>query len=142
MPRVECWNCGKKWHLKKDCWVQKKKKQDNNNKKNEASTNFASDVVKDASILALYQKLESWVLDSSASFYLYTKMFLMYFIYDLTCLLYYFMLHCYVSSDDYLLNVLCIDWPYIISFCTILIESIKLTQIDNPTNWAWWTQST
>ena len=68
--KIECWNCGKKGHLKKDCRAPpKKNKQKNGNKDNEASANVAGDAVQDALILAFDYKSESWVIDSGASFH-------------------------------------------------------------------------
>jgi len=32
--RLECWNCGKKGHLKKDCWSYKEKQGDGRQEKN------------------------------------------------------------------------------------------------------------
>lgn len=68
-PRVECWNCGKKGHLKKNCRALKKNKHGTNNKDNETSTNIVEEVVEDALVLALDNKSESWVIDSGVSFY-------------------------------------------------------------------------
>lgn len=47
--------------------IEKKTKQDN--KEKEAFVDIAGDVIKDALILTLDEKLKSWVLDSNASFH-------------------------------------------------------------------------
>ena len=68
--RIECWNCGKKGHLKKDCRAPLKKyKQKNGNKDNEASANVAGDTVQRALILTFDYKSESCVIDSGATFH-------------------------------------------------------------------------
>lgn len=57
-PMVECWNCGKKKHLKKDCRAPKKNKHGTNNKDKEASANIVEEV-EDALVIILDNKLES-----------------------------------------------------------------------------------
>ncbi|KAH9294173.1 hypothetical protein KI387_040625 [Taxus chinensis] len=64
--RMVCWNCGKAGHAKKDCWSLKSGKDQQEGSKEE---NIAGDVLQDALILSLDSKLESWVLDSGASFH-------------------------------------------------------------------------
>jgi len=65
--KIVCWNCGKSRHAKKDCWElwDKKKQHEDNKEVNVASGN----VCQDALILSLHNIIESWVLDSGASFH-------------------------------------------------------------------------
>ena len=49
--KIECWNCGKKGHLKKDCRAPKKKGDKEQETTQEA--NVAGDVLQDALTLAL-----------------------------------------------------------------------------------------
>ena len=68
--KIECWNCGKKGHLEKDCRAPpKKNKQKNGNKDNEASANVPGNTVQYAFILTFDYKSEFWVIDSGASFH-------------------------------------------------------------------------
>jgi hypothetical protein len=65
--KIECWNCGKKGHLKKDCRAPKKQRdgqQDTNQEEN-----VASDVLQDALIIFVDNISESWVVDFGASFH-------------------------------------------------------------------------
>ena len=59
--KIECWNCGKKGHLKKDYRAPKKKgdKQQETTKE----TNVAGDVLQDALILSLDNTSDYWVVD-------------------------------------------------------------------------------
>jgi hypothetical protein len=60
----ECWNCGKTVHYKKNCRELKKKKIDDD------STNVVvTEEVQDALLLSIDSPLNSWVLDSRASFH-------------------------------------------------------------------------
>jgi hypothetical protein len=76
--KIECWNCGKKGHLKKDCRAPKKQRDEQQEKNREA--NVTSDVLQDALILSVDNIYESWVVDSWASFHAtpYRKHFLDY----------------------------------------------------------------
>ena len=49
--KIECWNCGKKGHLKKDCRAPKKKGE--RQQETTQETNVVGDVLQDAFILAL-----------------------------------------------------------------------------------------
>ena len=63
-----CWKCGRKGHLKKDCRSQKEKEgyaqQENNHEKN-----VIGEVLQDSLILFFENIIDSWVLDSGASFH-------------------------------------------------------------------------
>ena len=63
--KIECWNCGKKGHLKKDYRAPKKKGDRQQETTQEA--NVAGDVLQDALILALDNTSDYWVVDSRAS---------------------------------------------------------------------------
>jgi hypothetical protein len=67
LGKIECWNCGKKGHLKKDCRAPKKQRDGHQKKKQEE--NVAGDVLQDALILSLDNIIESCVGDSGASFH-------------------------------------------------------------------------
>ena len=64
---LECWNCGKKGHLKRDCKAPKKQGDGQQEKNQEA--NVAGDVLQDALIISLDNTYESRVVDSGASFH-------------------------------------------------------------------------
>ncbi|KAH9329144.1 hypothetical protein KI387_001252 [Taxus chinensis] len=64
---ITCWNCRKKGHVKKDCWFKENK--ENVPKKGKEENVASSEVMQDALILSLDNKIESWVLDSGASFH-------------------------------------------------------------------------
>jgi hypothetical protein len=64
---IECWNCGKKGHLKKDCKAPKKQR-DGQQKKNQEE-NVIDDVLQDALILSIDNISESCIVYSSASFH-------------------------------------------------------------------------
>ena len=57
--KIECWNCGKKGHLKKYCRAPKKKGERQQETTQEA--NVAGDVLQDALILALDNTSDYWV---------------------------------------------------------------------------------
>ncbi|RVX13264.1 Retrovirus-related Pol polyprotein from transposon TNT 1-94 [Vitis vinifera] len=59
--QVQCWNCGKTGHFKRQCKSPKKKNEDD-------SANAVIEEVKDALLLAVDSPLDDWVLDSGASF--------------------------------------------------------------------------
>ena len=65
--KIECWNCGKKGHLKKDCKVPKKKGERHQETTQEANANVTGDVLQDALILSLDNTSDYWVVDSGAS---------------------------------------------------------------------------
>jgi hypothetical protein len=67
LGKIECWNCGKKGHLKKDCRAPKKQRDGQQEKNQEA--NVIGDVLQDALILSVDNISESWVVDSGASFH-------------------------------------------------------------------------
>ncbi|WJZ96263.1 hypothetical protein VitviT2T_014964 [Vitis vinifera] len=60
--QVQCWNCGKTGHFRRQCKSPKKKNEDD-------STNVVTEKVHDALLLAVYSPLDDWVLDSGASFH-------------------------------------------------------------------------
>jgi hypothetical protein len=59
----ECWNCGKTGHFKKNCRELKKKTD------NDVANVVATEEVHDALLLSVDSPLDSWVLDSGASFH-------------------------------------------------------------------------
>ena len=63
--KIECWNCGKKGHLKKDYRAPKKKGERQQETTQEA--NVADDVLQYALILALDNTSDYWVVDLGAS---------------------------------------------------------------------------
>jgi hypothetical protein len=65
--KIECWNCGKKGNLKKDCRAPKKQRDGQQRKNKEA--NVSGDVLQDALILSLDNIIDSWVVNLGASFY-------------------------------------------------------------------------
>ncbi|XP_065852126.1 retrovirus-related Pol polyprotein from transposon TNT 1-94 isoform X2 [Euphorbia lathyris] len=60
--KLECWNCGKPGHVKAKCGLPKKE----DNKK---ATNVVADEVQDVLLLSIDCSIESWILDSGASFH-------------------------------------------------------------------------
>ena len=60
--QVQCWNCGKTCHFKRQCKSPKKKNEDD-------STNAVTGEIQDALLLAVYSPLDDWVFDSGASFH-------------------------------------------------------------------------
>jgi len=67
LSNIECWNCGKKGHPKKD--YKAPMKQGDSQQERNWEENVASDVLKDALILSLDNIFESCVVDSGASFH-------------------------------------------------------------------------
>jgi hypothetical protein len=67
LGKIECWNCGKKGHMKKDCRAPKKQRDGQHERNQEA--NVIGDVLQDALILSVDNISESWVVDSGASFH-------------------------------------------------------------------------
>jgi hypothetical protein len=67
LGKIECWNCGKKGHLKKDCRDPKKQRDGQREINHEA--NVTSDVLQDALILSVDNISVSWVVESGASFH-------------------------------------------------------------------------
>jgi hypothetical protein len=59
----ECWNCGKTGHYKKNCRELKKKADD------DSANVVVTEEVHDALLLSVDSPLDSWVLDSGASFH-------------------------------------------------------------------------
>jgi hypothetical protein len=71
---INCFKCGKKWHMKRDCPDWKKKKDD----ENEGSSKSANVVEvnsddDDGDMLSVAsnseQPVDSWILDSACSFH-------------------------------------------------------------------------
>jgi hypothetical protein len=67
LGNIECWNCGKKGHLKKDCKAPKKQTYGQQEKNQEA--NLIGDVLQDALIRSVDNIFESWVVDLRTSFH-------------------------------------------------------------------------
>jgi hypothetical protein len=67
LRNIECWNCGKKGHLKKDCRAPKKQR-DGQQEKNQEE-NVTGDVLQDSLIIFVDNIFKSWVLDSGDSFH-------------------------------------------------------------------------
>jgi hypothetical protein len=67
LGKIECWNCGKKGHLKKDCRAPKKQRDGQHERNQEA--NVTGDVLQDALIISIDNISESWVVDSGDSFH-------------------------------------------------------------------------
>jgi hypothetical protein len=82
LRKIECWNCGKKGHLKK-YYRDPKKQRDGQHKKNQEA-NVTGYVLQDALILYVDNIYESWVVDSGASFHAtpHRKHFVYYVQYD------------------------------------------------------------
>ena len=60
--QVQCWNCGKTGHFRRQCKSPKKKNKDD-------SANVVTEEVHDTLLLAVDSLLDDWVLDSRASFH-------------------------------------------------------------------------
>jgi hypothetical protein len=67
LGKIECWNYGKKGHLKKD-YRAPKKQRDGHQERNQ-EVNVTGDLLQDALILSIDNIFESWVVDSGASFH-------------------------------------------------------------------------
>jgi hypothetical protein len=78
LRNIECWNCEKKAHLKKDCRAPKKQRDGQQEKNHEA--NVTGDLLQDALILSIDNISESQIVDSRDSFHAtpYMKHFLDY----------------------------------------------------------------
>ena len=63
--KIECWNRGKKGHLKKDCRAPKKKGERKQETTQEVTV--AGDVLQDDFIFALDNSSDYWVVDARAS---------------------------------------------------------------------------
>ena len=63
--KKDCWNCGKRGHLKKDCRAPKKK--GDQQRETTQEENIVGDVLQDALILELDNTSDYWVVDSKAS---------------------------------------------------------------------------
>jgi len=63
-----CCKCGKKGHLKKDC-RSRKGKEGNAQQENNHEANVIGEVLQDALILSFENIIDSWVVDSGASFH-------------------------------------------------------------------------
>ena len=60
--QVQCWNCGKTGHFRRQCKSPKTKNEDD-------YTNTIIEEVQDALLLAIDSPLDDWVLDSEVSFH-------------------------------------------------------------------------
>jgi hypothetical protein len=60
LGKIECWNCGKKGHLKNDC-ISPKKQRDGQHEKNREE-NVIGDVLQDALIISVDNIFNSWVV--------------------------------------------------------------------------------
>ena len=60
--QVQCWNCGKTGHFRRQCKSPKKKNEDD-------SANAETEEVQDALLLAVDSPLDNWVLDLGALFH-------------------------------------------------------------------------
>jgi hypothetical protein len=67
LGKIECWNCGKKGHLKKDCRDPRKQRDRQQEKNQEA--NVIGDMLQYSLIHYVDNIFESWVVDSGASFH-------------------------------------------------------------------------
>jgi hypothetical protein len=67
LGKIECWNCGKKGHLRKE-YRAPKKQRDGQHERNQEE-NVTGDVLQDALILSVDNISKSWVVDSGASFH-------------------------------------------------------------------------
>jgi hypothetical protein len=67
LGKIECWNFGKKGHMKKDYRAPKKQRDGQQEKNQEA--NVIGDALQDALILSVDNIYESWVVDSGDSFH-------------------------------------------------------------------------
>jgi hypothetical protein len=67
LGKIECWNCGKKRNMKKDCKAPKKQRDGQYERNQEA--NVTGDVLQDSLILFVDNISESWVVDSRVSFH-------------------------------------------------------------------------
>jgi hypothetical protein len=67
LGNIECWNCGKKGHLKKDCRAPKKQRDGHQERNQEA--NVIGGVLQDALIFSVDNISKSWVVDLGASFH-------------------------------------------------------------------------
>jgi hypothetical protein len=67
LGKIECWNCGKKGHMKKDCRAPKKQRNGQQERNQEA--NVTCDVLQDVLILSIDNISESCVVNSGASFH-------------------------------------------------------------------------
>lgn len=61
----ECWNCGKQGHLKRNCRAPPKKNDENK----ADGANAVTEEITDALLLSVDSPIDSWVLDSGASFH-------------------------------------------------------------------------
>uniref|UniRef100_A0A803N5C9 CCHC-type domain-containing protein n=1 Tax=Chenopodium quinoa TaxID=63459 RepID=A0A803N5C9_CHEQI len=69
---IVCWGCGVKGHTKRECPNPKKKGGSNHKNHDDASSSVSlasSDEIGDALILSVDSPIESWILDSGASFH-------------------------------------------------------------------------
>ena len=65
--KIECWNCGKKRLLKRDCRAPKRQRDGQQERNQEA--NVTCDVLQDALILSVDNIYDSCVVDSGTSFH-------------------------------------------------------------------------
>ena len=68
--KLECWYCGKKGHIKRDCWNRKGNESSNNNEStSNQETNIVGELIQDALIMSHEKNGDYWVLDLGASFH-------------------------------------------------------------------------
>ena len=67
---IICWNCDKRGHFSNQCKAPKKNKSHKNKKRDDdESANAATDELDDALICSLDSPVDSWIMDSGASFH-------------------------------------------------------------------------
>jgi hypothetical protein len=66
---ITCWNCDKKGHFTNQCKASKKKKNYKKRQDDDESANVATEEFADALICSLDSPVDSWVIDSGASFH-------------------------------------------------------------------------
>ena len=64
-PNVKCWSCGEKSHFRADCT----KRKQNHKSEDDDDSIYSAEDIEDALILSVDSPIESWILDSGASFH-------------------------------------------------------------------------